>query len=258
MFAVAVFGLATERVTAVVGETVALAGQAVAYPAADVDPALPAQISPPEDAEELTAIPHELLLSTDTAARRAGAQRLIASIEERWPDDHRRRFLVALAPMALQSAIEHCVPPSVTVGQAILESGWGRSGLAKRHNNLFGVKGRGVTLETAEYEEGARLIRRARFARFDDWGESLAHHGELLSEDPRYAEARPHWKNWRSFLATVAPTYATDPRYVRRVARLVERYRLDEWDGLIVAAARKEGGCGLDDPHEFDTRRAAQ
>nr|SUY22553.1 mannosyl-glycoprotein endo-beta-N-acetylglucosamidase [Clostridioides difficile] len=34
--------------------------------------------------------------------------------------------------------MEYC--PSITIGQAILESGWGNSKLTKQSNNLFGIK----------------------------------------------------------------------------------------------------------------------
>ena len=35
---------------------------------------------------------------------------------------------------------EYGILPSITIAQAILESGWGKSQLALHHNNLFGIK----------------------------------------------------------------------------------------------------------------------
>lgn len=218
-------------------------------PVAPVPAALPAQLDVDglADAIPLAADAEEKLSSTDDAARAEGARELIAAIEAEWPDDHRRAFLVQIAPEALQSAIDHCVPPSVTVGQAILESGWGRSALARRHHNLFGVKAGGsapaVELPTMEHAPDGTRDERARFRTYADWAESLAHHDRLLAQDPRYAAARPHWDHWPMFLATVAPTYASDPAYVARVSALVRDYRLDAWDALVTRLAARRSAC---------------
>lgn len=216
-----------------------------------VPAALPARLDPAGlavDAIPLVADAEEKLSSTDAAAHEEGAQELIAAIEADWPDDHRRAFLVRVAPHALRSAVEHCVPPSVTVGQAILESGWGRSALARRHQNLFGVKAgasaSAVTLPTVEHGQDGAADVRARFRTYDDWAESLAHHDQLLASDPRYAAARPHWDHWPLFLATVAPTYASDPEYVDHISALVRVYRLDAWDELVTRLAARRATCG--------------
>ena len=202
---------------------------------------------PFEDPVVLEADAEEKLSSDDVAAQREGAADLITEIEAGWPDDHRRAFLVAVAPGALEAAVTHCVPPSVTLGQAVLESGWGRSGLARKHNNLFGIKAGshrdGVAMPTTEVVNGTARAARERFRRFDSMGESVAHHGVLLATDPRYASAREHWDNWPRFLAIVAPTYATDPAYVQRVSQLVNTYRLAEFDALVTRAARRRASC---------------
>ncbi len=192
----------------------------------------------------LPASASEKLHSTDDAVRRQGVDELLAEVS--WPEDHRGAFLTAVAPAALESAIVSCSPPSVTVAQAIQESGWGRSTLARKHGNLFGVKASkgGVVMGTREVERGASKWRKARFASFADWEESVAHHGALLSGDPRYAAAREQWDDWSRYLRALAPVYATDQAYVRRVSRLVNDYELARWDEVIGSAARKHAGCG--------------
>jgi flagellum-specific peptidoglycan hydrolase FlgJ len=49
-------------------------------------------------------------------------------------------FIAKVLPGALQSQKEHGMPASVTIAQAIDESGYGESGLAKECNNFFGIK----------------------------------------------------------------------------------------------------------------------
>ena len=197
----------------------------------------------PEKGETQGRSPLEsLFVETQAADLRKGAvRRLVADEVKSWPADHRRGFLADLAPAALENALLHQVPPSVTMAQAALESGWGRSGLAQQHNNLFGVKAgsssAAVALPTRETVDGTSRTQRERFRTYGSWSESLAHHGALLSEDDRYAHARDEWHDWRSFLTQVAPVYATDPRYARLVGSIVVRYGLDRWDDLVVEAA---------------------
>jgi len=190
--------------------------------------------------------------------RRGAALRMVEAESRDWPADHRRGFLAGLAPAVLQDAIDHQVPPSVTLAQAALESGWGRSGLATSHNNLFGVKAgsssRGVALNTVENVGGTDRVQKERFRTYGSWQESLEHHGALFSGDERYAHARDDWNDWREFLGGVAPVYATDPAYERRVSMIVERYDLDRWDALVVDAVSRdtqEGASGAPEPGEL-------
>ena len=219
-------------------------------PAREPDHVLATDLLDRNSATPLPADAEEKLSSLDPAAQAEGAEELIRTIQARWPDDHRRAFLVRITPGALESAVLHCVPPSVTVGQAILESGWGRSGLAKRHNNLFGVKAgrssQAVDLQTTEVVEGKRATSTHRFRTYGHWKESVTHHDRLLSRDPRYAAARAKWENWPRFLATVAPVYASDPDYVETVSGIVRTYRLDEWDELVTRVARRRSQCAAD------------
>lgn len=193
-----------------------------------------------ESAEERVAVAQELWVhATDPAVRDQALMVLLDTAE--WPRGFRGRFLSELSGSVLRAAREHRVLPSITLAQAILESGWGRSGLAARHHNLFGVKaGRSrhrVRLDTREHTRGAMRPTRKTFRRYESKAESITHHAQLLSTDRRYARARPHWTDWRTFLEAIAPRYASSPTYVDAVAEIVELYQLDRWDELVVAAA---------------------
>lgn len=228
----------------VMGLSIALEPRPLPAPPPDEEPAQDVVPAPdPSAAQVLPALAEEKLVSADATARAEAVAELVERIESEWPDDHRRDFLVRITPLALQAAVDHCVPPSVTLGQAILESGWGRSDLAREHGNLFGVKGQGVSLPTREVEDGQDHTRTQGFATYEDWRASVAHHQELLAGDPRYAEARSRWAHWPEFLAALGPVYATDPAYVRQVGALVRDYQLDRWDALVRRAARKHADC---------------
>ena len=52
-------------------------------------------------------------------------------------------FIGEVAPGAIAAQRKYGVPASVTIAQAIDESGWGQSTLATKDHNLFGIKGTG-------------------------------------------------------------------------------------------------------------------
>jgi len=169
---------------------------------------------------------------------------LLAHQLDELPPGFRGAFISDILPGVLHAAREHGLPPSVTIAQAIHESGWGRSRLAQDHHNLFGVKAtrsqRAVTMATREHDSGEARTVRSRFRSFADLDESIQHHAALLAGDRRYAPAREAWAawaDWRAYLDELAPTYATDPAYAQRIARIVERYELDRWDTIVMAGA---------------------
>lgn len=170
---------------------------------------------------------------------RAAADLLVEVGADDWGSGAQGAFLRALAPAALMASRETGIPPSVTLAQAILESGWGKSGLARENNNLFGMKGRGPDSSGG-------------YRQYTSWEQSLLHHNALLAESARYAAARAHLGDWRAFLRAMAPVYATSRTYVGQVSGLVERYGLDRWDSLVLQAAAV--GDGLADANDHDER----
>jgi len=179
-----------------------------------------------------------LIRETDSEdVARTAAAALIDARAEDWPADHRGAFFRSMAPEALLAAREHALPPSVMLAQAALESGWGRSTLATRYNNFFGMKaGRAaaaaVLLETVE---GVGTPARARFRQYESLGASVRDHARLIAGDPRYAAAQDAAGDWRRYAAALAPVYATDPAYAERLVYLVERYELHRLDDLLQA-----------------------
>jgi len=183
--------------------------------------------------------------SLNSELSEAALQLLIDQRSEAWPAGYRREFLSQLAPEALTSAVETSIPASVTLAQAALESGWGRSGLALRYNNLFGVKawgdGAGVSLPTMESEGGVMERTTAQFRVYPTWSDSLRSHNSLLANDSRYSRALTEGGDWRSFIREIAPIWASDPNYESRVSSIIERYDLDDLDDLVEARQERVG-----------------
>jgi len=172
----------------------------------------------------------------DPELRTRASDLLIQMAASSWPADHRRSFLSTIADAALESSRNNKIPPSIILAQAALESGWGRSRLAQRHHNIFGIKATGsqdaTLLNTLEFgQKGAHIVQ-ARFRTFSSIQASIAHHGELLSSDHRYESTRSVGNNWRAVLAELAPMYASDPGYAASISQIIETYDLDRWDSV--------------------------
>ncbi len=155
----------------------------------------------------------------------------------------------------MRSGAEHCIPPSVTVAQGVLESGWGRSTNAVEHNNLFGIKAhRGepsATAATWEYVGGRKVRQKERFRNFSSWLDAVRQHDRRLAEHPAYEEARTVRTSAPAFIEALAPVYATDPAYEERLLALIERYGLEALDPPTLARAEaREGMAGDPELHE--------
>ena len=169
-------------------------------------------------------------------------------------DQNQSHFLSAIKQGAMDGAKEG-VLPSITAAQAILESGWGSSELAKApNNNLFGIKdsedwhGVIVTVPTQEYLNGDYITVNAAFRKYASWNDSVVDHAKFFTStewrknnyrkvvnETDYRIAAQELKN---------AGYATDPNYPGKLIRLIEAYKLYEWDAMCnnsISTVENEG-----------------
>ena len=157
-------------------------------------------------------------------------------------DQKQSHFLSAIKQGAMDGAKEG-VLPSITAAQAILESAWGSSELAKApNNNLFGIKdsedwnGESVTVLTQEYVNGGYITVNAAFRKYASWNDSVVDHAKFFTStewrknnyrkvvnETDYRIAAQELKN---------AGYATDPGYAGKLISLIEAYKLYEWDEM--------------------------
>lgn len=146
-------------------------------------------------------------------------------------------FINKLAPMAVEDYKTSKVLPSLTIAQGILESGWGESELATKANNLFGIKadtrwtGKVYNTETKEYYDNSNIPTTvsANFRSYDRWEGGVKDHSELLKAD-RYSKVLSA-KNYQEACTEIYKAgYATDPNYTSKLIKLIEDYKLYEYD----------------------------
>ncbi|WP_051209093.1 glucosaminidase domain-containing protein [Propionicicella superfundia] len=151
-------------------------------------------------------------------------------------------FISKITAAAQENQALSEVPASVTMGQAILESGWGRSNLAAKYNNYFGIKCTStkspyqsgcVTLTTTEYYGTPATPRteKASFRTYSSVLNSFADHSRLLTTASRYSKAFAYTTNPDQFIREVAKAgYATDPTYASTVISIMKTYNLYQYN----------------------------
>jgi flagellum-specific peptidoglycan hydrolase FlgJ len=150
------------------------------------------------------------------------------------------RFIDSIAEAAVESADRTGVPASVTIAQAILETYWGSSRLAREGNNYFGIKAqtRGGTAGSIRFDVwevigGRNVMQSEAFRAYNGVAESFVDHGLFFVENGRYARAMAAKDDARQFAREINRAgYATDPAYSSKLIALMDRYDLYRYDNL--------------------------
>jgi flagellum-specific peptidoglycan hydrolase FlgJ len=148
-------------------------------------------------------------------------------------------FIGEVVPGAVAVQRRYGVPASVTIAQAIDESGWGRSSLATEDHNLFGIKGTGPAgsdaQPTHEFENGQSVMRTASFRVYHNAAESIDDHGKLLATSEYYRQPMAYRHDPNALAAALTGVYATDPDYGAKLILLMRRYDLYHYDDVAPA-----------------------
>lgn len=142
-------------------------------------------------------------------------------------------YVEQYAKIAMEQMRSAKIPASITLAQGILESGSGRGRLAVEANNHFGIKCHGW--------KGAKIYHdddRAQecFRKYNKAELSYKDHSEFLTGRKRYAKLfklrQDDYKGWAKGLK--AAGYATDRKYPQKLIGLIERYKLYEYDAMVL------------------------
>ena len=174
-------------------------------------------------------------------------------------DQNQRHFLSAIKQGAMDGAKEGILP-SITAAQAILESGWGSSELAKApNNNLFGIKdsedwhGEIVTVPTQEYLNGDYITVNAAFRKYASWNDSVVDHAKFFTSTEWRKDNYRKVVNETDYRIAAQELknagYATDPNYPGKLIRLIEAYKLYEWDAVSNTTNSVQENEGVESPN---------
>ncbi|GAA5157888.1 flagellar assembly peptidoglycan hydrolase FlgJ [Viridibacterium curvum] len=156
-----------------------------------------------------------------------------------------QQFVDALWPQAQDAAHKLDVPPHFLIGQAALETGWGKAEIRRADGqpsyNLFNIKagkdwqGATVDAQTTEYENGQAVTRTERFRAYSSYAESFADYAQLMQNAPRYASVAGQDSASGFARALQSAGYATDPAYADKLTRVINGTTLRQ---SLVASAR--------------------
>ena len=151
-------------------------------------------------------------------------------------------FIRRAAPGARRGFKEFGVPASVTIAQAILESGWGRSSLSTVDKNYFGIKcqnGKFGTIANGCHVYNTQECTRTgtcfstsdAFRTYASMTNSFRDHGNFLRVNNRYKPAFTYTKDANKFIWNVWKAgYATDPNYYTKITTLMASQKLYQYD----------------------------
>lgn len=146
-----------------------------------------------------------------------------------------------VAPLAQRTEAATGVPSSVTIAQALYHSSAGRSTLAKKARNYFGLtcKGRSKHAKKACLKQG-----KSKYRTYASLKNSVADQAAVLSTTKHYAAAMKKRNSPKAFLNAIAKArWSTKKSYAGTVYKLITRYGLTKYD-LLINITLKQGSRG--------------
>jgi LysM repeat protein len=138
-------------------------------------------------------------------------------------------YIEKYAPIAIDQQKKYGVPASISLAQGLIESGAGKSELARISNNHFGIKCHNNWKgETVSYWDDGE---NACFRKYKNVEESYEDHSRFLTGAARYRFLFDldvtDYKGWAKGLLQAG--YATDRQYADKLIRVIETYDLNSY-----------------------------
>ncbi|MBB5461467.1 flagellar assembly peptidoglycan hydrolase FlgJ [Paraburkholderia sp. Cpub6] len=143
-------------------------------------------------------------------------------------------FVDKLAAPAQAASAATGIPARFIIGQAALESGWGKSEIKKADgstsHNVFGIKagndwtGKTVSTVTTEYVNGKPQRTVEKFRAYDSYQEAMTDYASMLKNNPRYAQVINSSRDVNGFANGMQRAgYATDPHYAKKLLSIMQK-----------------------------------
>ena len=146
-------------------------------------------------------------------------------------------FIEKISGGAVETQKKYGVLASLTIAQAILETGWGKYSVG---NNIFGIKtspswtGGTVTAATGEVIDGQAVATSGTFRAYDSVEASIEDHAQLFVNNDCYHNLIG-CTDYKEVCRLVKDDgYATDPDYTDKLISIIEDNDLTQFDAQAV------------------------
>jgi flagellum-specific peptidoglycan hydrolase FlgJ len=160
-----------------------------------------------------------------------------------------KEFILGLIRVSLEEEYKFGIPANIKIAQSIIESGWGKDGIAKNYNNYYGIKhkrhytneekplvSKPVSLRTHEYtKEGNKYYIDDKFISYESRWASIRHHSLFLKNQMEVSSRKGYknlkviptsdYRGWANNLQKAG--YATSPQYASKLIKIIEHYKLE-------------------------------
>ncbi len=148
--------------------------------------------------------------------------------------DFQQVFMDRMLPHAQQASQPGGVPVHLMLGQAALESGWGkreiRNADGSNSYNLFGIKaganwnGKVAAVTTTEYSNGVAHKQVQNFRAYPSYAAAFQDYAQLINNNPRYAQVLQQDGSPVGMAQALQKAgYATDPNYADKLVQVMSK-----------------------------------
>jgi flagellar protein FlgJ len=181
-------------------------------------------------AEQSAITPDQAIKSA--AAASSVSVRAGNALPSAYNENAQQDFVQRMLPHATVASRDTGLPAHQMIGQAALESGWGRREILNADGsnsfNLFGIKaganwkGKVAEVKTTEYHNGVASKPTEKFRAYDSYADSFRDYARLLSDNPRYAKVLEQGESVQGFARALQNSgYATDPKYAEKLVQVI-------------------------------------
>lgn len=182
-------------------------------------------------AEVAALVPTTLAKS---ALVQAAMTKTAGAVPSAYSENTQQDFVQRMLPHATIASRETGLPAHQMIGQAALESGWGRREILMADGsnsfNLFGIKagaswtGKVAQVKTTEYHQGVASKPLEKFRAYDSYADSFRDYAKLMNDNPRYAKVLEQGETAQGFARALQQAgYATDPKYAEKLVQVIGR-----------------------------------
>ncbi|MCO6487138.1 MAG: glucosaminidase domain-containing protein [Phaeodactylibacter sp.] len=171
--------------------------------------------------------------ATAETARLQGKGKAIFAGGDSEKRERQMAYVRRFAKVAQAEMEKYGIPASVKLAQGLLESDAGKSPIARKNNNHFGIKCFSRNCGKGHCSNFQDDTHKDFFRIYPSAWESFRAHSLMLKQNGRYQPLfslpATDFRAWAQGLSEAG--YATDPDYAEKVVRLIEELDLQRFDG---------------------------